>query len=154
VPVNVSISSRAKQQVRLLRRPNRKAYDEFLVDLRARGCEALRYRLTGNDLLERLCVRHLLRELRVVVAFQSSHAATILLVGPHHDDDPFLDVYAELYALAQLDRPPIRQRRKPSCCTDDGTPSTVDGELLEDLVKRARQLSGAEKRREQRLASR
>lgn len=138
----------------MLRTQDRRAYDQFLIALRARGCEALDYRLAGEGLLERLCVVHLVRQLRVVVAFKSAQAATILLVGSH-DNDPFLDVYAQLYALAGVDNPPPEQRRKPPCCDDeDGSPPMVGIEVLEDLVRRARELSGADKRRAQRTGRR
>ena len=38
----------------------------------------------------------------MVVAFSAPNAATILLVGPHDDRDPFMDVYSQLYELAGL----------------------------------------------------
>lgn len=155
MPVTASLTPRARQQVSNLRARDRRAYDQFLAALRARGCAALHYRLAGQGLLERLCVAHLAGQLRVVAAFQSAQAATILLVGPHADDDPFLDVYTQLYALAGLDSPPSAQRRKPPCCQgDDRTPPVTDIQVLDDLVQRARELSGADKRRGQRSARR
>ena len=135
-----------------MRARERRAYDQFLDTLRARGCGALRYRLSGEGLLERLCVVHLAGRMRVVVAFESASAATILLVGPHIDDDPFLDVYTQLYALADLDSPPTAQRQKPACCeSEDRSPPILNLEALDDLVRRARELSGADRRREQRI---
>jgi hypothetical protein len=105
-------------------------------------------------LLERLCVVHLTGQLRVVVAFESAEAVTILLVGQHLDD-PFLDVYTQLYALAELDEIPSEPRRKPPCCdSEDGSPPIVDTEALDDLVRQARELSGADKRHAQRAAGR
>ena len=138
-----------------MRTRERRAYDQFLAALRARGCEALRYRLAGEGLLERLCVVHLAGRMRVVVAFESVSAATILLVGPHIADDPFLDVYTQLYALAGLDSPPTARRRKPACCQgEDRSPPILNIEALDDLVRRARELSGAGRRREQRAGRR
>jgi hypothetical protein len=155
VPVAASLTLLAQQQVNNLRTRDRRAYDQFLATLRARGCEALRYRLAGEGLLERLCVVHLTGRLRVVVAFESAAAATVLLVGPHADDDPFLDVYSQLYALAGLDSPPTAQRRKPPCCEgEDRSPPILNIELLDDLVRRARELSRADKRRAQRAGKR
>jgi hypothetical protein len=104
VPIAVYLSPRAGQQVSMLRARDRRTYDDFLINLRARGCEAMHYRLTGDVLLERLCVVHLARQLRVVVAFESAESVTILLVAPHKDDDPFIDIYAQLYRLANLAR--------------------------------------------------
>jgi hypothetical protein len=119
--------------------------------LRARGCAALNYRLSGNDLLTKICVAHLAGSLRVVVAFSAHNFATILLVGPHNDGDPFMDVYLQLYELAGLAEPPVAERTKPPCCgTDDDQPPIPDSDLLDDLADRARQLSGAAKRRARR----
>ena len=88
-----------------------------------------------------------------MVAFAAHNVATILLVGQHDDDDPFVDVYSQLYELAGLARPPAAERTKPACCgLDDGKPPVSDGELLADLAGRARQLSGAAKRRARRSA--
>lgn len=155
MPIAVYLSPRAEQQVSMLRARDRQTYDDFLINLRARGCEALHYRLTGNVLLERLCVVHLAQQLRVVVAFESAELATILLVAPHKDDDPFIDVYAQLYRLANIDVAPSGERKKPTCCEGkDGSAPVVDVEDLEVLVRRARELPGADKRRAQRASRR
>jgi len=59
-----------------------------------------------------------------------------------------MDVYSQLYELAGLSEPPAVERTKPPCCgKEDGKPPVPDGELLADLADRARQLSGAAKRR-------
>ena len=88
-----------------------------------------------------------------MVAFSSHNVATILLVGPHNDQDPFMDVYSQLYQLVDLTEPPAAERTKPPCCgARDGSPPIPDDELLADLVGRARQLSGADKRRARRSA--
>jgi hypothetical protein len=98
-------------------------------------------------------VAHLSGFLRVVVAFSAQKVATILLVGPHDDQDPFMDVYSQLYELAGLTEPPIAGRAKPPCCgEEDDKPPVSDSELLADLVGRARQLSGAAKRRARKAA--
>jgi hypothetical protein len=141
------------QQVSQLHKRERRSYDQFLLALRARGCASLKYRLSGDDLISAICVAHLAAELRVVVAFSAHNVATILLVGPHDDDDPFIDVYSQLYELAGLTKPPAAERTKPPCCdVEDGKPPFPDGELLANLVGRARQLSGADKRRARRSA--
>lgn len=147
------ITERAAQQAGRLRKKERGSYDQFLLALRANGCASLNYRLSGDDLLSKICVAHLSGPLRVVVAFPAHNIATILLIGPHDDHDPFTDVYSQLYELAGLTQPPTAERTKPPCCGDeDGKPPVPDRELLEDLVGRARQLSGAAKRRARRSA--
>lgn len=89
----------------------------------------------------------------MVTAFSADDAATVLLVSPHDDRDPFTDVYSQLYELAGLAEPPVTERTKPPCCgVQDGKPPIPDGELLADLSGRARQLSGAAKRRARRSA--
>ena len=143
------ITERAAQQASQLRKKERRSYDQFLLALRAQGCASLNYRLSGDDLLSKICVAHLSGPLRVVVAFSAHNVATILLVGPHDDQDPFMDVYSQLYELAGLAKPPTAERTKPPCCgKEDGKPPVPDSEHLADLVGRARQLSGAAKRRE------
>jgi hypothetical protein len=148
VATSTLITEPAAQQADQLSRKERRAYDQFLLALRARGCASLNYRLSGDDLLSKVCVVHLSGRLRVVVAFASHKVATILLIGPHDNQDPLIDVYSQLYELAGLTEPPTAERTKPPCCGEmDGKPPVPDSELLADLVGRARQLSGADKRR-------
>jgi hypothetical protein len=148
VATSARITERAAQQAGQLRKKERRSYDQFLLALRAHGCASLNYRLSGDDLLSKICVAHLSGPLRVVVAFSADNVATILLVGPHDDKDPFMDVYSQLYELAGLTEPPTAGRTKPPCCgEEDGKPPVRDSELLADFVGRARQLSGAAKRR-------
>jgi len=151
VPIDAFVTPLAEQQIDALRARDRRAYDEWLAMLRAHGCQALHYRLTGEDLVERLCVVHLVGPLRVVVAFQSPEIAVVVLVGPHKDDDPGIDVYTQLYGLADLDKPPTGKRTKPPCCGgQDGSPPLVDADAVDDLFRRARRLSGSDRRRAQR----
>jgi hypothetical protein len=153
VATSTLITERAAQQGGQLRKKERRSYDQFLLALRAHGCASLNYRLSGDDLLSKICVAHLSGPLRVVVAFSAHNIATILLVGPHDDEDPFMDVYSQLYELAGLTEPPAAERAKPPCCREgDGMPPVPDGKLLADLVNRARQLSGAAKRRARKSA--
>jgi hypothetical protein len=59
-----------------------------------------------------------------------------------------MDVYSQLYELAGLAELPVAEHTKPPCCgTDDDQPPIPDSDLLDDLADRARQLSGAAKRR-------
>jgi hypothetical protein len=153
VAISTLITERAAQQIGQLRKKERRSYDQFLLALRAHGCESLNYRLSGGDLLSKICVAHLSGPLRVVVAFSAHNVATILLVGPHDNQDPFTDVYSQLYELAGLTEPPTAERTKPPCCGEgDGKPPVSDSELLGDLVGRARQLSGAAKQRARKAA--
>ena len=138
------ITERAAQQVSSLRKKERRSYDQFLVALRAQGCAALKYRLSGNDLLSKICVTHLAG---------AAQGGGRLLVAPHDDGDPFMDVYSQLYELAGLTEPPAAERTKPPCCgVGGGRPPVPDGDLLADLADRARQLSGANRRRARRTA--
>lgn len=146
----VTVTPLAKQQIAGLRRTDRSSYDQFLQELRSQGCKALGYRLTG-DVVEHLCVKHLVRSLRVVVAFTAEDEATVVLVGPHQDDDPHIDVYTLLYALAGLERPPQGERKKPACCgAEDGLPPFADQDLADDLANQARALPRARGQRSRR----
>ncbi len=144
--MEVTATPLALQQINSLRGPDRRAFEQFKQGLQSEGCKHLGYRMTG-DVVERLCVKHLTRSLRVIVAFESPTAATVLLVGPH-DDDPNIDVYTALYMLAGLDDVPTTPRTKPPCCTAQAPqPPTVDQATLDRLLDHARQIRGPQKRR-------
>ncbi|GAA1599572.1 hypothetical protein [Actinoplanes couchii] len=130
---------RAAQQVGGLRKKDRAAYEKFLDMLEAQGCAALGYRLTGDLPIDHLCVKHLIGSLRVVVGFEAPGVAWVLLVGLHARADPGVDVYTELYRLAGLADIPTGERRKPTCCTPDGTAPTATAEIT-NLANRAHQL--------------
>jgi hypothetical protein len=139
VTIGVVETPRAEQQVGRLRNRQRKAYESFLDELEARGCAALGYRLTGGRPLEHLCVKHLVGQLRVVVAFESADVAWVLLVGPHDDRDLGIDVYTELYSLVGFEAPPAAKRTKPPCCDAGGAAPLLADEALE-LADRADKL--------------
>jgi hypothetical protein len=141
VTIEVVETPRAEQQVGRLRNRQRRAYESFLDELQAQGCAALGYRLTGDRPLEHLCVKHLVGQLRVVVAFESTDVAWVLLVGPHEDSDPGIDVYTELYFLVGLEAPPAAKRTKPSCCDADGV-APFPAEGASELANRATKLRG------------
>jgi hypothetical protein len=146
VPVEVTATPLAKQQIDRLRKPDRQAFEQFKQGLQSEGCKHLGYRMTG-EVVDRLCVKHLPRSLRVIVAFESKTAATVLLVGPH-DEDPNIDVYTALYELAGLEQVPVAPRTKPPCCTDkDSLPPTVDQATLDHFIEGARKLRGPQRRR-------
>lgn len=99
MPTEVLATSRAGQQIARLHKRQAKVVDQFLNDLANRGCQALAYRLSGPMPIDRLCVKHLSGAIRVVVAFETAERAWVLLVGPHDNKDPILNVYSELYRL-------------------------------------------------------
>jgi hypothetical protein len=76
-----------------------------------------------------------------VVAFESVMRAWILLVGPHDDQDPVLNVYAELYRLLGIEPPNAAGRNKPPCCDEiQKLPPPVLGAAVADILDRAREI--------------
>lgn len=149
MPTSVLLTSTAQRQIGSLRKPDEASYDQFLAELKSQGCRALGYRLTG-PVVEHLCVKHLRGALRVVVGFLSKEEAVVLLVGPHVDTDPQIDVYTALYQLAGLDIPPAGKRTKPSCCEEgSGLPPLEDG-LVDSLMQRSQELAKGSTRRARR----
>lgn len=135
MPYDVRVTTLADRQIAALRGPRRKAFDVFVTELARVGCAALTYRLTGEDPLSQLCVRHLRGQDRALVAFDGD-TAWVLLVGPHDAEDRRADVYSALYQLAGV-IPPEGRRTKPPCCDDDAGPPTVDPSVLDHLVGQA-----------------
>jgi hypothetical protein len=140
VPTEVLATPRAEQQVSGLSRRQAKTLDNFLNDLAVNGCQALAYRLSGHAPVDQLCVKHLSGSLRVVVAFETPQRAWILLVGPHDDQDPALNVYAELYRLVGTEPPPDAGRNKPPCCDEIEDLPPVLVETLTEILDRAAKL--------------
>ena len=134
MPYEVKATPIAQRQIVGLRGPRRKAFDAFGTMLANEGCRALAYRLTGAEPLPGH-VQHLRAKGRVVVAFDGP-TAWVLLVGPHEEGDRRTDVYTALYQLGGVDLPET-PRSKPPCCDEDDQPPTVDGQVLDDLVRRA-----------------
>jgi len=137
VPTEVTATLRADQQIAGLDRTHAKAFGEFLDDLAARGCKALGYRLSGPAPVDHMCVKHLRDSLRVVVAFEGQQRAWILLVGRHDDQDPVLNVYAELYRLLGIEPPDGAGRDKPPCCDQSTDLPPVLGAAVTEFVDRA-----------------
>src|ERR1039458_9575487 len=105
VPTEVVATPRAEQQIAGLDRIHAKAFGDFLDDLAARGCKALGYRLSGPAPVDHMCVRHLRDSFRVGRRVRGTPPGQILLVGRHDDQDPVLNVYAELYRLLGAEPP-------------------------------------------------
>lgn len=124
MPTEVLATPRAEQQIGRLSRKQSKAFENFLNDLATRGCRALAYRLSGQAPIDHLCVKHLSGSLRVVVAFDTPHRAWILLAGPHDDQDPILNVYAELYRLLDAEPQPDAGRHGADLAASCAIPST------------------------------
>jgi hypothetical protein len=137
VPTEVLATPRADQQIAALDRTHARAFDDFLDDLAAQGCQALGYRLSGPTPVDHMCVKHLRGSLRVVVAFEAASRAWILLVGQHDDSDPVLDVYAELYRLLGVEPPDGAGRGKPPCCAEDTGLPPVVGAAVSEFIDRA-----------------
>lgn len=133
----------ADRQIAALRGVRRRAYLSFEQDLARRGCAALGYRLTGDEPLSSLCVKHLRGTDRAVVAF-TGEEAWVVLVGPHLDGDRAVDVYTELYRLAGVSAP-TQPRTKPPCCHDDAPPY-LDEAVVHDLVRNVREMRSGRSR--------
>jgi hypothetical protein len=140
VPTEVLATSRADQQIARLHKRQAKAVDQFLDDLASRGCRALAYRLSGPMPVDRLCVKQLNGAIRVVVAFETAERAWVLLVGPHDNKDPILNVYSELYRLIGVDPPDSAGRDKPPCCEEPEQRPLVLGMALTEILERAERL--------------
>ena len=138
--IEVLATPRAEQQISGLTRRQAKAFDSFLSELAASGCQALAYRLSGLTPLDHVCVKHLAGALRVVVAFETPERAWVLLVGPHDDQDPTLNVYAELYRLLGDEPPSDAGRDKPPCCDEVEDLPPVLGKTLGEILDRAAKL--------------
>ena len=140
MPIEVLATPRAQQQIGRLSRKQSRAFENFLNDLAAGGCRALAYRLSGQAPIDHLCVKHLIGSLRVVVGFETPHRAWILLAGPHDNQDPILNVYAELYRLLDVEPQPDSGRDKPPCCDETEELPPVLGGALSEILDRAARL--------------
>lgn len=140
MPTEVLATSRAGQQIARLHKRQAKVVDQFLNDLANRGCQALAYRLSGPMPIDRLCVKHLSGAIRVVVAFETAVRAWVLLVGPHDNKDPILNVYSELYRLIGVDPPDNAGRDKPPCCEEPEERPPVLGTAVTEILERAERL--------------
>ena len=78
----------------------------------------------------------------MVVAFEGPRRAWILLAGRHDDQDPVLNVYAELYRLLGVDPPDSAGRGKPPCCDESTDLPPVLGAAVAELVERAQKYAG------------
>jgi hypothetical protein len=137
VPTEVLATPRADQQIAGLDRTSAKMFSQFLDDLAAQGCKALGYRLSGPTPVDHMCVKHLRGTLRVVVAFEKRDRAWIVVVGCHDDQQPLLNVYAELYRLLGIEPPDGAGRDKPPCCDTSTSLPPVLGAAVAEFTERA-----------------
>ncbi|HME64208.1 MAG TPA: hypothetical protein VKG61_04870 [Streptosporangiaceae bacterium] len=137
MPTEVIATLGADQQIAGLDRTHARVFGEFLDDLAARGCQVLGYRLSGPAPADHICVKRLRDSLRVAVAFEGQQRAWILLVGRHDDQDPVLNVYAELYQLLGVEPPDSARRDKPPCCDKSTDLPPILGAALTEFVDRA-----------------
>lgn len=122
--------------VTFLRGDERRSYDDAVPEIRGSGCAAAHYRLRGT--LERLCVRRLRGDLRLLLAFPEPDLAVGILIGRHNAAE---DPYSDLCALLGVDRSPpptgYAERNRPSCCDDDAQPPLLDEQgwaLIESAI--------------------
>jgi hypothetical protein len=141
VPYEVLETPVAAVQVDALRGPRKRTYSAFLLELAVNGCAAMSYRLAGPEPLPRLCVRHLRRADRVVVAFEAQDRAWIVLVGPHTETRQS-NVYELLHRLIGATVEPAERRTKPPCCDEDGEAPVSDEDLVIQLARRTREVFG------------
>jgi hypothetical protein len=107
------------------------------MDLAARGCKALGYRLSGAAPVDHMCAGHLRGSLRAVVASGGQQRAWILLAGRHDDQDPVLNAGAELYRLPGAEPPDSAGRDKPPCCDESTGLPPVPGAAVTEFAERA-----------------
>jgi hypothetical protein len=135
VPLEVLLSPRADQQYARLSRRQQRTFDQFLDMLAAEGCAAMAYRLAGEPPIKHLCVKHLDGNLRVIVAFESTERAWVLLIGTH-DTSSSANIYDELYEQQGVE-PQDAKRTKPPCCDEVEQLPPVFGDLVDNVLDRA-----------------
>jgi hypothetical protein len=119
-------------------------------ELERHGCAAADYRLSGAD-VEHICIVGLPRRHRMVIAFPAEDEVTILLVGPHDETNPEVNVYTRLYESLDIEAP-TDERRKPSCCADGRPP--INGKLVDNFLERSKKLRLGRARRNRRPSRR
>lgn len=80
----------------------------------------------------------------MVVAFPAEEEVAILLVGPHDETNPEVNVYTRLYESLDIEIP-TDQRRKPPCCADGQPP--VDADLVDNFIEGSKKLRRGKARR-------
>jgi hypothetical protein len=143
MPCRVEALPLASRQINALRGKDRDAWLAWLARVKAEGCRALQYRLSG-EMVERLCVSHLRNRWRVLVAFESPSSVVVVTVA-EHDNRSSANVYDEVYRMFRV-VVPEQPRLKPACCGGDGQPP-LWGADIDELGARAQSLLRAGRRR-------
>ena len=141
MPLEVRATPVAQAQIAGLRGPVKKAFTDFTKELAREGCAAVGYRLSGSEVLERLCVRHLRGLWRVVVCFTDEETAWVTLVA-EHVTDPDRNVYDLLYLMIGHAPEPESGRTKPPCCDEERQAPVAGDEIVEALTRRTRDVVG------------
>jgi hypothetical protein len=144
VPLEVVLSPRANQQYAALTRRQQRTFDHFLDMLTAEGCAAMAYRLAGEPPIGLLCVKHLDGNLRVIVAFESTERAVVALIGAHVSNS-HTNIYDELYRQQGVE-PRDAKRAKPPCCEEASKVPPVLGEIVHQVLERAKQVRRTRRR--------
>jgi hypothetical protein len=134
VPTEVIATPRADQQIAGLDRTHAREFGTFLDDLAARGLQGARLPA------EWPCARGP----HVRQAFEGRQRAWILLVGRHDDQDPVLNVYAELYRLLGVEPPDSAGRDKPPCCDESTDLPPVLGAAVTEFADRVAKVVSAQ----------
>ena len=158
-PVRVNLTQLAAEDRRRLSGQLLKRVEQKLDELVAQGCAEAGYRLQGAA-VERICAVHVGANMRLLSAFPAPGEIWVLLIGPHEDQNPNVDVYRSLYrALGLDDYPPGNPEHPDDCCLEDGYPP-VDSEVLDRFLQgsqdlaRERPYRGRSRRRPMRQARR
>lgn len=96
----------------------------------AGGCARAGYRLAGDDVVDRLCCRHLCGTDRASIALPAPDKAVVIAVGPH--DQSADDIYELILAALEIEMPE-GECLKPPCCDDLDGP-LVDPEAAERIA--------------------
>jgi hypothetical protein len=109
--------------------------------LRAQGCEAAGYRLTGERLMH-VCCRHLYGNDRLLAVWPAQDRVVVVLIGPHIREAG--DVYDQMTEALGLEVPP-EERAKPPCC-EQGVPPG-DEAAAEEIVDAVEAVARRRRRR-------
>lgn len=123
-----------EQDLKSLRGKIDVAAKKAVQELKASGCRAAHYRLSGTA-VGHICVAVLPRDWRMMIAFPGANEVVVLLVGQHHENSPETSVYQRLYNYLGIAMPSA-ERFKPACC-DDGVPP-VDPELVDRFIEQSK----------------
>lgn len=126
----------AATQIDALRGKARDAAKERLQELRATGCKAARWRMSGPT-VDQLCEVYLSDQWRMIVAFPAADEVCVICVGEHKDGHRD-NIYDQVYRLLGIDPPTGRAR--VACCKK-AAEAPIDPDLVTHLVLAAKRLT-------------